>query len=287
MMTPNHQVLVVEDDASMREELTGILRSHGFDVGSCGDKLTALRLVDEQAFCMMLMDLQIFDAPDSIRPMEIHGQALIREIRRKYPERNGLTDWRFPVLVVSGFAKEGSQTKEVIRAGASDIVWKQASLDLTAELSRAIQQQLQASGREDHADCCLTPLELSIPGERQKQRSRVMLGVRSAYLTDRCLRVLLHLIKGKLNRAWVHNLEMGFGGDGGNRIPSEVDNEMRKTFPPNITRIIENDHHGGYSLIDEVTIGEIAYDRLVAIEDNKMATLAREIQQLRASSGNS
>lgn len=288
MATSNHRVLVVEDDAPTREELTEVLRSLDFDVVGCGDKQTALRHLNEQVFCMALVDLQIFREKGSIRPMEAHGHALIQETRKRYPERHSHMDWRFPILVVSGHAREGTEAKEVMREGASDIVWKLANGGLAAELSRKIQEQLRASGREDHADCCLTPLELSIPGDRADRKTRVMLGDRSASLTDRHLRVLLHLIKGKLIGAPVHNQDMRFDRGGGNRLPSEVNKAMNATFPPNITAIVKNHYHGKYSLIDAVTIGEIAYERLIAIEDSAITSLAHEIQELkRKPSGNS
>lgn len=287
MVTSNHRVLIVEDDAPTREELTELLRSINFDVVGCGDKQTALQYVKEQAFCMALVDLQIFDKPGTIKPYEVHGRSLVREIRTAYPERHGIGH-RFPILVVSGYAREGAEAKEVMREGASDIVWKLAHGGLTSALSRAIQEQLRASGREDHADCSLTPLELSIPGVRVGRKNQVMLGARFACLADRHLRVLLHLIKGKLNGAHVHNQDMEFDGDGGNRLPSEVNHAMRETFPANIDAIIKNHYHGDYSLIDAVTVGEIACDRLAEIGDSKISSLAREIQRLRsASDGNS
>lgn len=287
MDTSNHRVLVVEDDVPTRDELTEMLRQLGFNVVGCGDKQTALRYVNDQAFCMALVDLQIFGDPDQIRPMPTHGHELIREIRKQKPERHGALEWRFPILVVSGYAREAAESKEVIREGASDIVWKLQSGGLAAELSRKIQEHFRASGREDHADCCLTPLELSIPGEREGVRTRVMLGARSASIADRHLCVLLYLIRGKLLGKWVHNNDMDFKGVGGNRLPSEMDKDLRRTFPSSITPIVKNDHHGNYSLIDDVTIGVIDYDRLVAINDPKIASLAREIQALRSPNGNS
>jgi DNA-binding response OmpR family regulator len=293
MATSNHRVLVVEDDVPTRDELTEVLRTLDFDVVGCGDKETALRHLNEQAFCMALVDLQVFRDPESIRPMEVHGHALIQEIRKKYPERHSPMDWRFPVLVVSGFAREGTESKEVIREGASDIVWKLPSGGLAAELSRKIQEQLRASGREDHANCAAssarTPdLELSIPAIREKRRTEVTLGGRSALLPDRLLKVLLHLIKGRLSDLHVHNIDMGFNGLGGFKLPAELDNAMRASFPVGTTRITKNHYNGYYSLIDTVTIGAIEIDALVAHGDSGVAELARAIQVLRSrSDGNS
>lgn len=284
MATSNHRVLVVEDDVATREELEALLRTLHFDVVGCGDKQTALQHLRDQPYCMALVDLQIYGQPGAIRAHEVHGRSLVREIRTAHPERYGIGH-RFPILVVSGYAREGAEAKEVMREGASDIVWKLANGGLAAELSRTIQEQLRAAGREDHADCSLTPLELSIPGDREGRQTKVMLGARSALLADRHLRVLLHLIKGKVIGARVHNQDMEFNGVGGNRLPSEVNQAMKDTFPADIEAIVENHYHGNYSLIDEVTIGEIAYDRLVAIDDETTTRLANEIRQLRSSSG--
>lgn len=284
MTSTNHRVLVVEDDQATREELTEVVHSLGFDVVVCDNKQTALRYINEQAFCMALVDLQILAEPGSIRPAEAHGHTLVREIREKYPERNGTTDWRFPVLVVSGFAREGSESKEVIREGASDIVWKLPHGRLAIELAHKIQELLRASGREDHADCCSAPLELSIPGDRERRKTKVMLGARSTFLADRHLRVLLHLIKGKLTGAQVHNKDMDFHGEGGNKAPSELNQALRATLPGDVTAIVENHYHGHYSLIDGVEIGAIDYDRLIGLDDATISSLAGEIQTLRSRS---
>lgn len=286
MANSNHRVLVVEDDAPTREELTVLLRSLNFDVVGCGDKQLAFRYVSEQTFCMAVVDLQILGDQQSIRPMETHGRTLIRDIRTKYPERHGIGH-RFPIVVVSGYAREGAEAMEVMSQGATYIVWKLDSGGLAAELERTIQEQLRASGREDHADCCLTPLELSIPGQRLGRKTTVMLGARSAFLTNRHLRVLLHLIKGKLSGVRVHNIDMGFKGVGGNRLPSEVNQEMRTTFPPNITEIVENHYNGNYSLIDDITVGDVNEAALSQQGDREITKLANEIAGLRSKSRNS
>lgn len=287
MATLGHRVLVVEDDVATRDELEALLRTLHFDVVGCGDKQTALEHLTGQTFCMALVDLQIYGRPGEIRAHEAYGRSLIREIRTVYPERHG-SGHRFPILVVSGYAREGAEAKEVMREGASDIVWKLANGGLAAELSRTIQEQFRASGREDHAECSLMPLELSIPGDRVGRQTKVMLGARSAFLADRHLRVLLYLIKGKVIGVRVHNQDMEFKGVGGNRLPSEVNEAMKGTFPANIEAIVKNHYHGNYSLIDEVTISDIAYDRLVAFDDEKITRLAKEIRRLRSSSdGNS
>jgi CheY-like chemotaxis protein len=292
MDTPNHRALVVEDDAPTREELVEILRSLGLDGVGCGDKQTALRYIREQPFCIALIDLQIFGDPEAIKPHEVHGRTLVREIRTIYPDRNGVNHG-FPIVVVSGYAREGAEAKEVMREGASDIVWKLPTGGLSGELSRAIREALRASGREDHASCANAPspaivrksdYELSIPAIRNGRRVEVQLGVRSATLPNRLLRVLLHLVRGHLTGQPVHKSNMGDASDRGFKLASDLDREMRTAFPPGVTAITKNHYHGNYSLIEQVTIGTVAIEQLVALDDHVICGLARQIAELRSKS---
>src|SRR3990167_3110579 len=103
MTDPKHRVLLVEDDADTREELEEILRSLGCEVVSCDNKQTALQHITNHAFCMAVLDLQIFSEPGSNKAYEDHGRSLVREIRSVYPDHSG-TSFAFPIIVISGYA---------------------------------------------------------------------------------------------------------------------------------------------------------------------------------------
>ncbi len=285
-MTSRHRLLVVEDEDFMRQDLEAIVRDLGFEVESCADKQTALELLNERHFCMALVDLQILRTPkpNSITPNYTHGISLVREIRMTYPTRHHLHH-RFPIVVVSGYAREGPAARDVMDEGASYIVWKDGDVALATHLSKVIKERLLLAGKEDHADCSPTPLELSIPGKRKAKRTAVMLGARTAYLADRHLCTLLFLVRGKVLGSRVSNLDMGASGP--NRRPSEINKEMADAFPSGVKQIIKNDHHGNYWLIDDITIGSIAYEELRALENHSITALANELQGHLPCDGNS
>lgn len=290
MNQSKHRLLLVEDDAETRDELEEILRTLGCDVVSCGDKRTALEHVAAQGFCMAVLDLQIYGEPGAVKPREDHGRSLLREIRKVYPHYSAGAGFSFPILVVSGYAAEWEAAKEVTQEGASDIIRKPPK---SGEVASSVRRHLQQVGRENHADCARVPgpatglpsdLELTIPGTREGQRTEVRIGSRSTTLPDRLLAVLLHLIKGRLMGTPVHKVDMGDTGDRGFKLASDLNNEMKSAFPATIRKITRNHYHGLYSLVDSVTIGTIAVERLITVGE-PISSLAREIGALLPKSG--
>lgn len=295
MQKSKHRVLIVEDDADMRQSLEELLVAMDFEVVACGDKKSAIGHVKERSFCLALVDLQILGSPEAIRGHKEHGRSLVRDIRAIYPNRNGL-EYCFPILVVSGYAREGEEAKEVMKDGASDIDWKLTDGGLSARLSHTIPELMRRSGRESHANCVNAPvptlarksdLELSIPGTRDRRRTHVMFGERTVSIPDRSLKVLLHLIIGRLTGEVVHKTMLGGTDDQGFKVISDLRRDIQGALPAGSV-VIPNHYHGNYSLIDDVTIGSIAVDVLVTFGDKEITKLARQIEELKSKSdGNS
>lgn len=290
MSDTSHRVLLVEDDVDTREEIEEILRSLGCEVVACDDKRTALQRIAELAFCMAVLDLEVFGEPGANRAYEDHGRSLVREIRRVYPEHSG-TSFIFPIIVISGHANEWEAAKEVSQEGASDIIRKPPK---AGQISKAVREHFVRSGRSSHADCATiqaslpsrtSELELSIPANRTGQRTEVRLGARSAFLPDRLLVVLLHLVKGRLAGRRVHKVDMGDTGTGGFKLPSELNKEMRPAYPPDFTAIVANHYNGEYALIESVSVGEIDADGLSALGHAGITDLASEIGDLLSKCG--
>lgn len=290
MSSSGHRVLLVEDDADTREELEEILRSLNCEVVSCDNKQTALQHIASGAFCMAVLDLQVFGEPGAIRAYEDHGRGLVREIRRAYPDHSG-TSFTFPIIVISGYANEWEAAKEVSQDGASDIIRKPPK---SGEVSRAVRDHFARSGRSSHADCATiqtsvpartSELELSIPATRDGRRTEVKLGARSAFLPDRLLVVLLHLVKGHLAGKRVHKVDMGDTGTGGFKLPSELNNEMKPAYPPDIDALVVNHYNGEYALIESVTIGDVNIEGLNALDHGAISDLASEIEDLLSKCG--
>ncbi|MCC7543042.1 MAG: response regulator [Deltaproteobacteria bacterium] len=287
-----HLALVVEDDRDTCDDLEQILRSLDFEVLACDNRQSALELVAKHSFCIAVLDLQIFGEPGANRGHVAHGRSLLREIRRTYPHRSA-ADYSFPILVVSGYAREASEAKDVMRDGASDIVWKLTSGGLSGELSSKIRELLSGSGRVDHTACARAPgatvarpadFELSIPGTRQRRRTEVTLGSRRAFLTDGSIRVLLLLIEGHLTDQATHKSDLGGKATEGFKPISKLKDELREAFPPEVESITQNDYNGNYRLIPEITIGTINVGSLEALKNAKITGAARKIAELRSKS---
>ena len=82
-----HRILIVEDDASVRQLFRTELALAGFDVDTSADGLSALRSIDEGRPDLIVLDLSLprFD-----------GRAVMRELRAsRYT-------WSIPVVIVTG-----------------------------------------------------------------------------------------------------------------------------------------------------------------------------------------
>ena len=282
-MKERHIALVVEDDGETAEDLREILRSIDCDsvvVDNTDDALVALQ---NNSFCLILLDLQIKSAADSIKGHVEHGKALLRKIREGHVERNGITFW-LPVLIVSGFAREVNEAVEIMKDGASDVLQK--PLD-SRQVSEAIRQFLQASGRQTHGRCHEPPpreqpdlnvgIAIAIPADRIRHRTRVTVASKPVDLTDASLKILLHLIVAQRNGTVVHKVDLGARAEQGFKGVSNLRNELRQVL--GTVEIIKNDYHGNYSFVENVRIGECAFDRLIKIGDSAISELVAKLRQ--------
>ena len=287
-MVRRHQVLIVEDDKATADDLAEVLRSIGCDCAAVASHQEALQALRQTAFCLILLDLQIKHAPDSIKGHVEHGKALLREIRQMHSDHSGLPYW-LPVLVVSGFASEVPAAVEVMKDGASDVIQKPLS---GQEISEKVRRAFEASGRLTHDRCGEKPpqqaanpneeIVLSIPGDRMRRRTRVMIGRTGLDLTDSLLRLLLHLMVAHGDGGGVHKRDLGANAEQGFKGISNLRNELKPALGPDVD-IIANDYHGTYSLTAGVKIGSCDIQKLRAIGDATISELAdRLAKQLQA-----
>ena len=280
-MKERHVALIVEDDKETAEDLVEILRSAEFDNVIVDNHDDALSTLQRRSFCLILLDLQIKSASDSIKGHIEHGRALLRKIRQAHGDHNGTAFW-LPVLIVSGFAREREEAVEVMKNGANDVIQKPLE---NQQVSDRIRRALEASGRTTHELCRDTPptrrpdlsqgVLISVPGYRVKRRTRVMVGPTHVDLTDASLKVFLRLMVGLRKRTQVHKIDFGFTADQGFKGVSNLRNELKPALAG--ADIIKNDYHGNYSFTDQVTIGECAIDNLLAIGDAKISDLACQL----------
>ena len=242
----------------------------------------AVQALRTSTFCFILLDLQIKRASDAIKGHVEHGNALLREIRRLYPEHTGAAFW-LPVIVVSGFARDVAAAVDVMKDGASDVVQKPLK---SRDVSDAVRRGLEKSGRVTHDQCGPAPPELpaglsadvrlEIPGDRIGRRTRVTVGQKELQLTDGCLKVLLRLIVAHREGKGVHKIALGARADQGFKGISLLREALKGGLPPGVD-IIDNDYHGTYTLTENVVVGDCDTGKLRAIGDRVISTLADKL----------
>ena len=282
-MKERHLALVVEDHVETAEDLVQILESIDCASVVVDNAEDAEKQLQEKAFCLVLLDLEIKSARDSIKGHVEHGKKVLRTIREMYSEHRE-TFYSLPVLIVSGFARETDVAVEVMKTGASDIIHKPLN---SGQVSDGIRQALQDSGRHTHDACGSLPgrrrvsaddeIVLAIPGDRIRgRRTRVTLGGNPAELTDTSLRILLHLMVARQKGEMANKVDMGATADQGFKGISNLCSELKPALDD--VKIIENKYHGDYCLIDRVRIGECAFEKLRQIGNRAITTLVEQLE---------
>jgi DNA-binding response OmpR family regulator len=281
-MKQRHIVLIVEDDKETVEDLVEILSSIDCEIVVADNREAALAELQNKSFCLVLLDLQIKKAADSIRGHVEHGKALLRSIRAKHPDRNG-TAFLLPVLIISGFARERDEAVEVMNDGTGHGIHKPFE---SRRVSERIRHALEESGCQMHDRCQEPPqtqspnlkdgIVIAIPGDRVGRRTRVTIGTKTIELPDFTLKVLLHLMVAQRKGEPVNKRDMGATEDQGFKSISVLRNSLKPILGS--ADIIENDCRGNYSFAPRVTIGECAVDKLLEIGDKTISDLAKLLQ---------
>jgi DNA-binding response OmpR family regulator len=278
-----HRALIVEDDTETAEELSEIVGSLGWEPVVAPSREEADAVLRNQTVCVVLLDLQIKETRRSIKGHVQHGRELLRHIRRGYGELMGQKFW-LPVLVVSGYAREVPEAVEVMRDGASDLVQKPFK---SSEVSQKLRAVLNESGRSSHATCRagFSPaghnsgedVEISIPGERNRRRTVILVGQARLEITDSSLRVLLHLLVAHAEGRAVHKTDLGASNEQGFKGVSLLQAALKPAFAQGV-KVIKNDYQGNYQLSSQVRLGNCAVATLEAIGDQKICELARRLR---------
>jgi two-component system response regulator FlrC len=99
-------VLIVEDDASLREALKDTLELSGYEVVEAGDGRQALELLGARRVGIVVTDVQM-------RPMD--GETLLREVKQRWPE--------LPVVLMTAYGMI-ERAVEAMRLGACNYLPK-------------------------------------------------------------------------------------------------------------------------------------------------------------------
>lgn len=151
-MSERHVALLVEDDPEMAAEIGDLLRSFGHDYLHAETLADARILLEKGGFCYALLDLEIKADRQSIKPRVESGMSVLREIRRRFPQRCSSDMHALPVLVISGHGREMQTVIGAFRDGINDFIPKPLSAS-GQDISGKIRHCLELAGRSDHAAC--------------------------------------------------------------------------------------------------------------------------------------
>src|SRR3954469_10925632 len=102
------EVLVVDDEADIRDLVSGVLEDEGYSVRSAADSTQTLEAVQERRPSMVLLDVWL-------QGSRLDGIELLQEIKRRDPT--------IPVLMISGHGNLDTAVAAV-REGAVDFIEK-------------------------------------------------------------------------------------------------------------------------------------------------------------------
>ncbi|MCP9462761.1 MAG: sigma-54 dependent transcriptional regulator [Nitrospira sp.] len=124
-------ILVVDDDADMRELAQDMLKDRGHQVSVAGSGEEALKLLAEEDYAVVLTDL---------RMKGMQGLELLNQIKREYPEVN--------VVLMTAFGSVDTAV-EAMKHGASDYLTKPVKKD---ELIRVVERVIREAALRREVD---------------------------------------------------------------------------------------------------------------------------------------
>jgi two-component system, OmpR family, KDP operon response regulator KdpE len=223
---PQAVILVVDDEASIRQALRVTLGKIGFDVAEAATGEEALALVDREHYDAVLLDMNM---------PGMGGMAACREIRRMSP---GL-----PILMVT--IRDSQDDKvEALESGADDYVTKPFHMrELTARVRAAIRRsQIKDGPPEDLLQVGEIALD---PGRRQVSKAGKVI-----HLTPKEFD-LLHYLMTNAGKPIAHSrlLTAVWGPEYGGEL------EYLRTFVRQLRKKLEDDPAQPSYLLTEMWFG--------------------------------
>src|SRR5512141_2078202 len=118
-MTSGH-ILIIDDEASLRQTLARILQRVGFEVTTTASGQEGITLLSQHAFDLVYLDL---------RMPEMNGLDVLQQIHAKHPD--------LPVILFTAQPDLHSAV-EALRRGATDYLMKPLKPEVVIDRSRSI-----------------------------------------------------------------------------------------------------------------------------------------------------
>jgi two-component system KDP operon response regulator KdpE len=124
MLPMSQRILVVDDEAPIRELLSSYFQKRGYAVTAAATGSDAIRALDEISVDVMILDIALADAD---------GLELLEAIKKDHP--------KLPVIILTGMGFDDELLKEALAKKASGYVSKTLPLDqLLMEVRRVSSQ---------------------------------------------------------------------------------------------------------------------------------------------------
>ena len=137
--TEKARILVVDDEQSIVEVLKALLRREGYFVATASDGTTALNLLQQQPFDLMISDIRM-------RPMD--GISLLQQARLQHPH--------LAVIMITAYAAVETAV-EAMKFGAFDYICKPFKIDeLILTVQRALSYEHALAENESLKETFLT-----------------------------------------------------------------------------------------------------------------------------------
>ena len=115
-------ILIVDDEAPIRELLTSYFKKHGYEVSAVPNATEAFQAIEEKKVEMVILDVLLGDSD---------GLEVLADIKKSRPE--------LPVIIMTGIGFDEDLLQESIQKGASGYISKTLPLDqLLMEVHRTL-----------------------------------------------------------------------------------------------------------------------------------------------------
>jgi DNA-binding NtrC family response regulator len=115
-------LLIVDDEAPIRELLESYFRKHGYDVTTAADAAEAFAKADSIPLHLVILDVLL---PDS------DGLEILEKLKSAHP--------RLPIIIMTGIGFDEELLQEAIQKGAAGYISKTLPLDqLLMEVHRTL-----------------------------------------------------------------------------------------------------------------------------------------------------
>ena len=153
-MNPAGHILIIDDEASLRQTLARILQRTGYEVTTAESAEAALALIADTPFDIVYMDLRMPGMP---------GLEALKRIQASHPD--------LPVILFTA-QPDVSSAVEALRLGATDYLLKPLQPQVLIERTRAILSQREKERRRREIQSQIESLQVELKNLEQDEEPR-------------------------------------------------------------------------------------------------------------------